>query len=146
MVKKKIIFLGTSLLSLFFFTCCCSQKDSKVSNIINSKDNITHFMLKIKSEKSTRVLSEGIEDFDLALSAKAPKYALVGAASLNGITNYKGNGYTLQIVDTEAMISGNVTHIYGAILEFNDPDFNFLHKQISDVKLYDHDKYLSLKK
>ncbi|MNL61414.1 hypothetical protein D3C87_1853310 [compost metagenome] len=103
------------------------------------------FKEKLKNEKSKRILSEASEDFDLVLAGKNPRNAKPDSALINGITKFNGNGYTLQIVDTDGTVADIYVHIYGPIIEFSDADFQLLEKKISAVKLYDQDKYLSLK-
>lgn len=123
---------------------CTPQKNSSVSEN-GGMAEVLAFASKLKSDKAKKTMQEALEDFDLVLAGKLPKYSKLDATTLNGVSTYKGNGYILQLIDTDGTIAGEYIKIYGPVIEFTDSEFQILEKKISEVRFYDRDKYQILK-
>lgn len=132
---------------LLFMVSGCTKKENVVAlaNEQSRSSALTMFFSKLKSEKAKKIIKEASEDFDLVVAGKTPKNSKVDSATINGLTKYNGSGYKLRVVDTDGTVAGEYINIFGPIIEFDDPEFQLLEKQISDVRLYDHDQYMHLK-
>lgn len=146
-MKRLNIKTVTNLIFSSFILFGCSPKDkgSELQSSSGMAARAIAISQVIKSDNAKKILREGAEDFDLIVSGKMPKNSKQGYSTLDGVTNYDGQGYTLQLIDSTGSVSGSYVNIYGAILVFKDSEFTFMKKEISDVRIYSHEAYLSLK-